>query len=143
MKLSTKSQYGLRALYVMAGIYPDGKISASGLEKEIYVSSKYLERILRMLCVAGIVEAERGASGGYKLKREPSSITIGEIVRALEDNMEIVGCLSSDCGCPSKHVWQKLAEGINNVLDGMTLQSMLDDNCANCKECNADGKNGK
>ena len=114
-------------------------MSASHLEKDISVSGKYIEKIMRMLSGAGIVTAERGVTGGYKLRRDPASITIGDVARALEDNMEIADCITSTCEkCASGEVWRKLYAGINAVLDSMTLQSVLDDHVEvrACK-CNA------
>lgn len=131
MRLSSKSQYGLKACYILAQNYPARCVSASALEKEIAVSGKYIEKIMRMLSGQGIVAAERGVTGGYKLTRDPASVTIGDIARALEDNMEIADCITSMCDrCASGAVWRKLYDGINAVLDSMTLQTMLDDSGA-------------
>ena len=144
MRLSSKSQYGLKACFILAQNYPERCVSASQLEKEIAVSGKYIEKIMRMLSGAGIVAAERGDTGGYKLRRTPADITIGDIARALEDNMEIADCITSACErCASGNVWRKLYAGINEVLDSMTLQSMLDDHgeVRACK-CNT-GEKGK
>lgn len=128
MKLSTKSQYGLKACYILAKSYNLKMTSASVLEKEIDVSSKYLEKIMRMLSARGIVGAERGANGGYYLTKDPKDITAGEIVRALEDDMEIVECVVSPCKkCPTGAVWKKLYDAINGVLNDISLQSMIDD----------------
>ncbi len=128
MRLSSKSQYGLKACFILAQNYPQRCVSASALEKEIAVSGKYIEKIMRMLSGQGIVTAERGVTGGYKLTREPSQITIGDVARALEDNMEIADCITATCQkCATGAVWRKLYAGINAVLDSMTLQSMLDD----------------
>ncbi len=128
MKLSAKSQYGLKACYVLALNYPDQCVSASALEKEIFVSGKYLEKILRMLSAKGVVCAERGVLGGYRLAKPPAEITVGQIVRALETDMEIAECVSMPCqNCPSQNVWKRLYDGIQSVLESITLQSMLDD----------------
>jgi Rrf2 family protein len=81
-----------------------------------------------MLASRGIVTASRGANGGYYLAKPPKDITIGEIVRTLEDDMEIIECVKSDgkCKCcPSSGVWKKLYDGINAVLDAMTLEQMI------------------
>ena len=130
MRLSSKSQYGLKACFILAQNYPSKCVSASALEKEIAVSGKYIEKIMRMLAGQGIVAAERGVSGGYKLTRKPCEITIGDVARALEDNMEIADCITSTCEkCATGAVWRKLYAGINEVLDSMTLQSVLDENC--------------
>lgn len=129
MKLSSKTHYGLLACNILAKNYNEKQISATTLENMIAVSGKYLEKIMRMLSKRNIVCATRGVSGGYSLAREPKDITIGEIVRALEDDMEIIECVSKDgkCKCcPTSGVWKKLYEGINDLLDSMTLKQMID-----------------
>ena len=129
MKLSSKTHYGLMACHILAKNYPNNSVSASTLESHISVSGKYLEKIMRMLSNRGVVSANRGASGGYYLAKPPEDITIGEIVRALEDDMEIIECVK-DGGkckcCPSSKVWKKLYQGINDLLDSMTLKQMVD-----------------
>lgn len=129
MKLSSKTHYGLMACHILAKNYPKNSVSASVLEGHIAVSGKYLEKIMRMLSGRGIISATRGANGGYYLAKAPENITIGEIVRALEDDMEIIECVK-DGGkckcCPSSGVWKRLYQGINDILDSMTLKQMVD-----------------
>lgn len=128
MKLSSKTHYGLIACHVLATNYPDNSVSASTLEKHIAVSGKYIEKIMRMLSSRGIVCATRGASGGYMLTKPPKDITIGEIVRALEDDMEIIECVKEGgkCKCcPTSDVWKRLYNGINEILDQMNLEQMI------------------
>lgn len=128
MKLSSKTHYGLMACHILARNYPENAVSASTLENHISVSGKYLEKIMRMLSQRGIVTATRGATGGYLLAKSPNEITIGEIVRTLEDDMEIIECVKEGgkCKCcPSSAVWKKLYEGINSLLDSMTLEQMV------------------
>ncbi len=144
MRLSSKSQYGLKACFILAQNYPARCVSASHLEKEIAVSGKYIEKIMRMLSGAGVVTAERGVTGGYKLTRRPDEVTIGDIARALEDNMEIADCITASCDrCASGAVWRKLYAGINAVLDSMTLQTMLEDNgCVLACKCGEKERRG-
>ncbi len=128
MKLSSKTKYGLKACHFLGLNYPNELVSASTLEDYVQVSGKYLEKIMRMLSSRGIVLANRGASGGYYLSRAPKEITIGEIVRALEDDMEIIECVKENgkCKCcPSSGVWKRLHKGINDLLDSMTLEQMI------------------
>ena len=113
MKLSSKSQYGLKACYILALNYEKRSFSASALEKEIGVSGKYLERILRMLSGARIVAAERGVSGGYRLARNPAKITVGDIVR-----VKVV-----DVNTEAKRISLSLRE----VLEDEALDSVPDD----------------
>ena len=127
MKLSSKTRYGLRACHFLASGYPKS-LSATNIEETLNVSAKYVEQIMRSLSVAGLVKATRGVSGGYYLAKDPSEITVGDIVRALEP-IELVECLSKDATCkccPSSQVWRKLYDGINEVLDGMTLKEMTE-----------------
>ena len=129
MKLSSKTHYGLMACHILAKNYPDNIVSASALESQISVSGKYLERIMRMLSARGIVTANRGTNGGYMLTRAPEEITIGEIVRALEDDMTIIECVKDGAKCkccPSAGVWKKLYDGINGLLDEMNLKQMME-----------------
>ena len=143
MKLSAKSRYGLRACYILAENYPE-HVSATALEKGINVSNKYIEKIMRVLTREGLVSAERGATGGYYLKKPPQEVTVGNVVRALEEEMEFIACLSNsnECVCPTKNVWKKLYAGINSVLDSITLQSMLDENkgIATVDVCNSEDR---
>ena len=119
------------ACHILGRNYPNGTVSASALESYISVSGKYLEKIMRILSGRGIVAANRGASGGYYLAKPPEDIRIGDIVRALEDDMEIIECVTKDgkCKCcPSSRVWKRLYNGINEVLDSITLKDMLEGN---------------
>lgn len=128
MKLSSKTHYGLMACHILGKNYGKETVSASVLESKISVSGKYLEQIMRMLSKRNIVSASRGASGGYYLSRAPKDISIGEIVRALEDDIEIIECVRVDAKCrccPSSGVWKKLYEGINSLLDSMSLEQMI------------------
>ena len=128
MKLSSKTHYGLIACHILGKNYPDTPVSSTMLEKHISVSSKYLEKILRTLSKRQIVKANRGALGGYMLAKSPEEITIGEIVRALEDDIILIECVKKDAKCkccPTSIVWEKLYQAINEQLDKMTLAQML------------------
>lgn len=145
MKLSARSRYGLKLSYILAENYPV-RVSAAALEREIKVSGKYIEKIMRALTKEGLVRAERGTNGGYLLAKPPCEISVGSVVRALEDEMEFVSCIAvgNSCSCPAKSVWQRMYDGINGVLDSITLQNMLDDNAGICTygSCNSEDQNG-
>ena len=124
MKISSKTHYGVQILSYLATT--EQLVSAKELEKCTGVSSKYLEKVLKILSDEGIVLATRGANGGYKLAKDSDQIKMGIVVRALEeDNMEIIDCVAkSGCCCPSSKLWKKLFEGINEILDGITLKDI-------------------
>lgn len=124
MKLSSKTHYGVQILSLLAA--ENRLFSAKELEKYTGVSSKYLEKVLKILLSVGAVTSSRGATGGYTLAKPAEEISMGEVVRALEeDNMEIIGCVKgSGCCCPSSALWKKLFDGINDILDGVTLSDV-------------------
>ena len=132
MKLSTKSRYGLKAVYVLGNAYNDKEIvTLATLSKHILVGSSYIEQILRLLKKDGIVESVRGATGGYTLTKHPKEITIGEILRSLEDGLELVDCIADgSChdDCPTRKIWVTIYNSINDTLDKITLEQMLEEN---------------
>ena len=73
----------------------------------------------------------RGAQGGYMLSRPPGEITVGQVLRALEGGLNLLECLSEEdacgksCDCPSRKVWKRLRDGLNEIVDGITLEDML------------------
>ena len=133
MKLSSKSRYGM---YVMVELAKSGEktLSASELATKTGVTEKYLEQILAILKKNALVTSTRGATGGYSLSKAPDDITAGQILRALEDNLELVECIhkgctsTSGCNCVSRNLWTKLYKHINEYLDNVSLRQLAEDN---------------
>ena len=130
MKISSKSRYGLKACQVMAENYEGAQpIGLSVISRQAGVTDAYLEQIMILLRRAGIVDSVRGVSGGYYLSRPPEEITGGEVMRALEDGLEIAKCIHTPCAdgahCKTRDIWYKIYRSINKVLDDMTLKDML------------------
>lgn len=129
MKLSSKARYGLKAMCYMAENYGEGVTSLPTMAESTGISEKYLEQLIATLKRAGLVEATRGANGGYRLSRSPEQINVGEILRELEDGLVIVDCLSGECDskckCSTYNVWNKLYKAINSCLDEMSLDSLI------------------
>ena len=92
MKLSTKGRYGLRAIVDLASNSQDGAVCISSIAQRQNLSESYLEQLMSLLRKAGIIESVRGAGGGYRLARPPEQISVGEILRALEGNLNLVEC---------------------------------------------------
>ena len=133
MKLSTRGRYGIHAMYDLAVNYGDGPQSIKCIAERQSVPEAYLEQLIAMLRRAKLVISNRGAQGGYPLAREPGEITVGDVLRALEGGLNLVDCLEEDdacgksCACPSRIVWMKIRDGLNQVVDGITLQDMIDE----------------
>ena len=134
MRLSTKSRYGTRMLIDIAENYHDGPVSVAEIAHRTGISEKYMEKLIRKLKRAGLVLSKRGPKGGHVLANPASSITVGDIVRALEEWVVLKGCsLSKDTcascprvdACPTKNVWEQANQAMFETLDTYTLQSLL------------------
>ncbi len=130
MKLSTKGRYGARAALELALRFGSGPIMVKEIAASQEVSERYLEHILNTLRASGLVRSTRGARGGYELAKPPASITLGEIIRALEGPMDIVSCTRDDeCRrlsvCITMEIWREVRDAIEGVLDSVTLEDMV------------------
>lgn len=94
------------------------------------ISKRYLEHMMTLLRNRGLVVAERGARGGYRLVRSPEEITLGEIVEALEGTIAPVDCVRdpSVCKraeeCAVREVWDEVTDAMRDVLEGKTLDDL-------------------
>lgn len=133
MIISTKGRYGLRAMFELAKAYGEGSLSIKQIAGAQGLPEPYLEQIFPALKKAGLVEARRGAGGGYGLALPPEQISVGSVLVALEGELTPAECAGNDAccenaGCCTTHViWQRIYDGINGVIHGITLQDMLDD----------------
>ena len=94
------------------------------------ISLKYLEKIMLELKKYDFFITSTGKDGGYKLKKDPSNYSIGEIIRASEGNLDVVSCISDEI-CPKKDLcstyklWEGLSNEINQYLDSKKLNDYL------------------
>lgn len=132
MKLSTRSRYGVRLLFELALNYKNGNMLLKEISEKQDISEKYLSNIIVLLRSANLVNSARGAHGGYILAKEPSQITIKEIVDVLEGRPYLIECTENDkiCKknelCPSQELWKNLENEISNFLQSITLQDLID-----------------
>lgn len=135
MRLSTRGRYGLRAMLDMAMDQSDGPITLNSISERQGVSIGYLEQLMVPLKKEGLIRSVRGAQGGYLLSRDPESITVGDIIRALEGPIAPVACVNEDypeeCGraegCVTRLVWAKVRDSIVEVLDSLTLYDLVEE----------------
>lgn len=122
----------MRLMFDLAVNYGQGVISLSDIATRQDISLSYLEKLALGLRKAGLIVSERGAQGGYQLSRSPDSITVGEILLALEGPIAIAKCLeatdrSDDCHCVHRMLFTKINDSIKHVVDNLTLQDMKDE----------------
>lgn len=135
MKLSTKGRYGLKAMVDLATEYgTETRLSIAQLSERQGISNAYLEQLIALLKKSGLVNASRGAQGGYTLSRPPEEITVGEVLKALEGSTALVDCVDTcgtDCGnvcsCAARPLWLKLQRSIDDVLESTTIRDMAND----------------
>lgn len=130
MKFSTRARYGMRAMLDLA-VNGEGELV---LLKEIAerqgISKRYLEHMMTLLRNKGLVVAERGARGGYRLARRPEEIRLDEIFTALEGEIAPVECVrdASICdragGCVVRDLWCDMTRAMKEVLVGETLADL-------------------
>ncbi len=132
MMISTKGRYALRVMLDLASQPAEEYISLKAISDRQEVSMKYLEAIVSNLGKAGMLESLRGKSGGYRLHKQASAYSVGEIVRAAEGELIAVSCLEENKGgcnrageCLTLPLWQKLDQIVAEYLDSVTLEDLL------------------
>lgn len=97
MRLTTFTDYGLRILMRLAGA-PDRLFTTDGIAEEFGISRNHLAKVVQDLARAGYIRTQRGAGGGFRLAVAPASVSLGEVVRRLEQRQPLVECFRSDGG---------------------------------------------
>jgi len=132
MKFSTRSTYGLRAMINLAKNYKKGSVSLPSIAREEGISRGYLERIFSGLKDSGLVEAEKGMAGGYKLSRRPEKILVYDIVKSQEGEMSLFYCVDekgkvycrSKCKCGASKVLSRVQDAIIDTLKSIRLSDL-------------------
>lgn len=134
MKVSTRGEYGVRAMVALAKHFGEGPISIGTMARESSVPYAYLEQLIVPLRKSGLVESKRGAQGGYVLSRSPELVKVGEVYRVMEGPVAPMDCVSEDVtdqtcplipGCQTRPVWIKVRDSIVDALDSMTLADLV------------------
>ena len=134
LRLSTKGQYGVRAMFELAKNYKKGPLSIKEISERQGVSIAYLEQLLNKLRKAKLIRSLKGPGGGYILHKRPEKISIGIILNALEGPVALAHCLDPSAkgcnrieGCVARLLWKSLGERIENFLDTVNLKDLLNE----------------
>ncbi len=131
MKLSTKTRYGVRAVFDIAYHNAGRPTQARDIARRQEVPLRYLEQIFQELRRANLVDAKRGPKGGYFLSKQPESITLGDVIRAVqgpiellttEDETQAAGARTSKV-VPAD-IWRELAQKVATVFDSVTIRDL-------------------
>ena len=132
MRLSTKSRYGVRALFDIAYHSVGLPTQIKDISRRQQISPRYLEQIFQRLKRAGVLGSKRGPNGGYFLLMDPAEITLGKVVRATEGPFELVFCISDNprrkCprapSCVAKEMWKEISNEIGTFFDSITIEDL-------------------
>lgn len=132
MRLSTRAEYGLRALLDIAQNSDQGPVLLRDIAGRQRLSKHYLENLLVVLKLASLIRSNRGAGGGFVLARPPSRIRLDEVVRVLEGPIALVECVddpeicSISRSCVAHKIWIEASNALITVLQSRTLQDLMD-----------------
>lgn len=128
MRVSTRGDYGIRAMLDLALHYGQGPIPLRAVAERQQLSEHYLEQLMGALRKANLVTSVRGAQGGYELAAPPQEVRVGDILRALEGPLEPRPVSADGDEGPdtvayygAQVLWRSLAETIQATVDSLTL----------------------
>lgn len=135
MKISTKGRYALRLLIDLACNQGDGFVSLKDVAKRQDISKKYLEQIVTLLTSSGMLRANKGYLGGYRLAKEAEEITTADVLRVTEGGLAPVACLEADenycerrAFCPTLTLWRGLKKVVDEYLESVTIRDLSEQN---------------
>lgn len=133
MQVSTRTEYGMRCLLLMAKQEEGKALSLGDVSRQEHLPRPYAHQIMVRLRRAGLVKSLRGTQGGFALAKPADQISVGAILRVLEGNPFEDTCnhfnQKCDCGhlgdCSLRPVWETVARRVWEALDRVTLQHLL------------------
>jgi Rrf2 family protein len=121
MNISVKSEYALQAVFDLAAQAPGEPVKIAEIARRQKIPQKFLELILADLKQGGFLESRRGAEGGYRLAKPAEQITIGEVLRYMEEGKK----LKRAAGNPFNSLWKRVDGAVSAILDHMTFAELV------------------
>ena len=123
----------MRTMLALAAAYGRGPVPLTQIAQRENISLAYLEQLIAALRRKGLVHSVRGARGGYRLAQTPQEVTLGDVLRAAEESIGPVDCLSEDrqgaccereAECSVRPAWARLRSSMVDLLDSTTLADL-------------------
>ena len=133
MKLTTKGRYAVVALADIASLGSEETVALSDIASRQGISLSYLEQLFGKLRRAGLVESERGVTGGYRLALSPSDIRVADIIAAVDEKIKTtacaagasLGCQGNSARCLTHDLWDELGRQIDIFLNAISLEDIV------------------
>ncbi len=131
MKLTTKGRYAVTAMLDLALHFGNGPITLSDIAQRQGISLSYLEQLFSRLRKKSLVSSVRGPGGGYSLGRKAAEIFVGEVITAVDENVDTTRChgahnCQNNGRCLTHDLWTDLSDQIYNYLNRISLQDLMD-----------------
>ena len=120
MNISVKSEYALHAVLDLALQPPGEPVKIAEVARRQKIPQKFLELILASLKQGGFVESRRGAEGGYRLARPANEITVGEVLKFVEEGKHT----KRSAGDPFNDVWRRVDQAVAEILEHTTFAEL-------------------
>jgi Rrf2 family transcriptional regulator, cysteine metabolism repressor len=130
MQVPMRVEYGLRAVMELAGRRDQGLLRTAEIAQARAIPEAFLDQILIDLRKAGIVRSVRGPSGGHELIPAPASLSLGQVARALGDDVLTVACMREGrCvvfdTCVLEDIWRDLASQYADQLNAISIDELI------------------
>jgi Rrf2 family protein len=132
MQITRQADYAVRAVLHLAELKNGGRAPTSKIATEEHIPPSFLAKIVSQLSVAGVVQTSRGARGGVSLARDPSEITLLEVVEAIDGPIILNECVHNPKACPfGDHckvhdIWCKAQADLVNKLASTNFASLAE-----------------
>lgn len=132
MKVSTKGDYGVRALVELAHHYGQGPVQSAEIASRQQVPETYLDQLLTTLRRAGFIRSVRGPQGGHALIRNPKEVRLSEVMTALEGSLAPIACVDDPdaCtrtgGCVQREVWEQVRDATLQILESVSIGDLAE-----------------
>ncbi len=134
IRLNRLTDYAIVVLAHMAICPGRQAYTAAELSEQTELPAPTVTKLLKQLARAGIVRAQRGARGGYRLARRPGDVTVAQVVEAVDGPIRIADCIDAapgrcqiEAACPTRSVWRRVNDAIVSELNGLTLEDVCSD----------------
>lgn len=121
MNISVKSAYALHAIFDLSTQPPDQPVKIADIARRQQIPQKFLELILASLKQGGFVESRRGAEGGYRLAKPADQLTVGQVLRFVEQHRTSRG----EGHGPFSDLWKRVDGAIDSLLDSTTFAELV------------------